>query len=80
MSTGNTRKRVPIATHKFYHGAHSEEYVFYLTLNIQIKNKIIKKTQVNYFVGNVVIKLRGMEEENHFKNKQLTLNDNEKCF
>ena len=38
------------------------------------------ETDVNYFVGAFAVELHGVEAENHFKNKQLPLNDNENNF
>ena len=42
-----------------------EESIFYITFKIQIY-KGITTTQVNNFVRTFVVKLRGVETENHF--------------
>ena len=43
-----------------------EEYIFDLTLKIRSQKKGMTTTQVNYFVITFVIKLCGVNTENHF--------------
>ena len=75
----NTRKRLTISTQKYYHGAHMEKYVHDLTLKILNHKKEMTKTRIHYFVGSFVVKLIGVEADNHFY-KQFTLNYNENNF
>ena len=43
-----------------------EESVFDISLKMQSQRTIMTKTQVNDFVLTFVLKLRGVEAENHF--------------
>ena len=57
---------IPISTEKYKDGDDIKEYVFDITLNIQSQTKVTKTTQFNDYVGNFVVKLRGMNTDNHF--------------
>ena len=52
-----------------------EEFVFDLTINIGSYKVGITINQVIDFVENVFVKLCGVDNDDHFKNKQIPLNE-----
>ena len=64
MEYGN--KIILISTEKYMKGANMDEFVFYITLKMQIKKKGMTTTHVDDFVGNYIVKLRGVKTDNYF--------------
>ena len=62
----NKQKIVPVATQKYYHGAHMEESVHDITLKIRNQKKGMTTNNINNYMGYFFVKLHGVEAENHF--------------
>ena len=42
-----------------------EKYILYLIVNTRNQKRVMTTTKVNEFVGNFVVKLRGLNTKNH---------------